>query len=147
MQSQSKVRELCRVHGLAATHQRVIIYRAVTARPGHYSPEDVYNLVRRQIPSISLATVYKNLKKFVAHGMLRELHPGAGPLRVDPTLERHHHLVCTRCGAVRDVASSWLVPVRARRPAPRGFRVREFKVDALGLCRKCARKRSPRSRS
>ena len=142
MHSHAYARELCRAHGLAATHQRVVIYRAVTARAGHYSPEEVYAAVRRQVPSISLATVYKNLKTFVACGMLRELHPRGGPLRVDPTLQPHHHLVCTSCGSISDVDAAWLAPLRPRQAAPGGFRVREFKIEALGVCRECARRGS-----
>jgi Fur family peroxide stress response transcriptional regulator len=52
-----RFRELCHQHGLAATHQRQVIYEAVMALPGHPSPEAVFDKVRRKIPSISLGTV------------------------------------------------------------------------------------------
>src|ERR1035438_7507838 len=94
-------RELAAKHGLAVTHQRQVIYEAVVASPGHYSPENVFAEVRRRTPSISLATVYKNLRLFVQHGLLREVSPHASTLLVEGNLERHHHLICTRCKAVR----------------------------------------------
>ena len=58
-------RELAAEHGLAVTHQRQVVFEAVIASHGHYSPEDIYATVRRRIPSISLATVYNNLRLFI----------------------------------------------------------------------------------
>ena len=46
---------LCRKHGLAATHQRQKIYDALVSRPGHDSPEEIYDQVKQDLPSISLA--------------------------------------------------------------------------------------------
>jgi Fur family peroxide stress response transcriptional regulator len=128
---------LCREHDLAATHQRRVIFQAVTAAPGHYSPEEVYAVVREQIPSISLATVYNNLKTFVEAGVLREVSPHHGSLRVDPRLEPHHHLVCRMCKSITDIDAEFLDPLRVRRP-PAGFTIEQFSVDILGLCSKCS---------
>ena len=50
------------------------------SRPGHYSPEEIYERVKPDLPSISLATVYKNLKTFVQAGMLRDVSPSPRPL-------------------------------------------------------------------
>ena len=133
--------ELCREHELAATHQRRIIFQAVTSAPGHYSPEEVYEAVREEIPSISVATVYKNLKTFVEAGILREVSPHHGTLRVDPNLDLHHHLVCRKCKSITDIDAKYLDPVRVRR-APRGFTIEQFSVDILGVCEKCSRKQS-----
>ena len=127
---------LCHQHSLAATHQRRIIFKAVTAKPGHYSPEEVYEAVREKIPSISLATVYNNLKIFVEAGILREVSPHHGTLRVDPNLQPHHHLVCRKCKSITDIDAKYLDPVKVRRPPP-GFKIEQFSVDILGLCAKC----------
>ena len=62
----NEFRQLCREHRLAATHQRQKIYETLMRRPGHHSPEEIYERVKQDLPSISLATVYKNLKTFVA---------------------------------------------------------------------------------
>ena len=65
-------RELCQQHNLVATHQRQIIYETVMSLPGHPSPEAIYDQVKTQIPSISLATVYKNIQTFLNSGMLKK---------------------------------------------------------------------------
>ncbi len=131
-------RELAWKCGLAATHQRQVIYEAVVAAPGHYSPESVYAEVRRRTPSISLATVYKNLRLFVDHGLLREVSPHASTLLVEGNLEAHHHLVCTRCKAVQDIEGDFINYKKLSRHVPRGFDLTQPMVEVFGLCRRCS---------
>jgi len=134
-------RDLAWKCGLAATHQRQIIYEAVTATPGHHSVEAVFAEVRRRTPSISLATVYKNLRLFVEHGLLREVHPHSSMLLVEGNLEPHHHLICTRCKAVRDLDAADFVNFRKlARQAPPGFDLSQPLVEVFGLCRRCSAK-------
>src|SRR5215475_9066770 len=97
-------RKLCKKSGLAPTHQRQVVFDSLTVVPGHHhpSPEEVYEQVRKRIPSISQATVYKTLHTFVEHGILRELSPHHGAWRVDINTNPHHHLICTRCKSVTD---------------------------------------------
>ncbi|MFY9680986.1 MAG: transcriptional repressor [Candidatus Sulfotelmatobacter sp.] len=123
---------------MAATHQRQVIYEAVVASPGHYSPESVFAEVRRRTPSISLATVYKNLRLFVEHGLLREVSPHASTLLVEGNLEPHHHLVCTRCKAVQDIEGDFINLKRLSRQAPRGFDLTRPLIEVFGLCRRCS---------
>jgi Fur family peroxide stress response transcriptional regulator len=133
-------RDLAWKCGLAATHQRRVIYEAVIASPGHYSPENVFAEVRRRTPSISLATVYKNLRLFVEHGLLREVSPHASTLLVEGNLEAHHHLVCTRCKAVQDIEGDFINYKKLSRLAPRGFELTRPLVEVFGLCRRCSAK-------
>jgi Fe2+ or Zn2+ uptake regulation protein len=125
---------------LAATHQRQVIYEAVVAAPAHYSPEQVYAEVRRRTPSISLATVYKNLRLFVEHGLLREVSPHASTLLVEGNLEPHHHLVCTRCKTVQDIEGDFVDFKRLARQAPGGFDLTQPLVEVFGICRQCSAK-------
>ncbi len=134
-------RDLAWKCGLAATHQRQIIYEAVTATPGHHSVEAVFAEVRGRTPSISLATVYKNLRLFVEHGLLREVSPHSSMLLVEGNLEPHHHLICTRCKAVQDLdAADFVNFKKLARRAPRGFDLSRPLVEVFGLCRRCSAK-------
>lgn len=132
-------RELAWKHGLAATHQRQVVYEAVVASHGHRSPEQIYAAVRKRIPSVSLATVYNNLRLFVEHGMLREVTPHASTLRVDGNLEPHHHLVCTRCKTVQDIEGDFIDFKRLSPQVPDGFDLSQHVVEIFGLCRRCAK--------
>ena len=133
-------RELAWKCGLAATHQRQVIYEAVMAAPGHYSPEQIYAAVRRQTPSISLATIYNNLRLFVEHGLLREVSPHPSTLLVEGNLEPHHHLVCMRCKSVQDIEGEFIDFKRLCRQLPDGFDLTQPLVEVFGLCRRCSAK-------
>jgi Fur family peroxide stress response transcriptional regulator len=134
-------RELCTKSGLAVTHQRQVVFDSLAAMPEHHhpSPEEVYEKVRKVIPSISQATVYKTLHTFVKHGILRELSPHHGTLRVDLNTHAHHHLICTRCKSVMDIEDADLEPVKLRRRLPRGFQVERVAVEIQGLCDECSK--------
>ncbi len=134
----NEFRQLCREHNLAATHQRQKIYEALVSRPGHYSPEEIYEQVKQDLPSISLATVYKNLKTFVRAGMLHEVSPHHGSWRIDANREPHHHLVCTRCRSITDLPFNSLAPVKLRSSIPSGFSVEKFSIEVQGMCKSCA---------
>jgi Fur family transcriptional regulator, peroxide stress response regulator len=136
-----RFKRACAERGLALTHQRQVIYQALLdSGERHPSPEDIYEDVRKSIPSISLGTVYKNIKTFLDAGLVAEVSLHHGSLRLDPNIERHHHLVCVRCKAVADLPEDHLEPLRVKHELPRGFEVQRFHVEALGLCESCARK-------
>ena len=127
----------CRETGLANTHQRMVIYRVLVESADHPSPELVYERVRAQIPSISKATVYKNIHAFVEAGVLREVSDLHQTNRLDANLERHHHLICTRCKRVVDYQDEQLNSVRSSEAEPLGFRLDEYRVEVRGLCPAC----------
>jgi len=131
-------RELAWRCGLAATHQRHVVYEAVVASHGHRSPEQIYSAVRKRIPHISLATVYNNLRLFVEHGLLREVTPHSPTLRVDGNLNHHHHLVCSRCKDVQDIDEDLIDLKRLSRKLPKGFDLSKGVVEVFGLCSRCS---------
>src|ERR1700682_561725 len=133
-------REVAWKHGLAATHQRRVVYEAVVASHGHHSPEKIYAAVRRKIPSISLGTVYNNLRLFVERGLLREVSPHASTLLVDGNLEAHHPLVCSRCKSVQDIEGEFIDLKRLSRQLPDGFDLTQPLIEVFGLCRRCRAK-------
>jgi len=133
-------RALCHRHHLAATHQRQVIYEAVVSLPGHPNPEDIYARVRKKVPSISLATVYKNIRTFLDCGMLQEVSLHHGSLRVETNYHPHHHLVCVSCKSITDLDAAHLGPLRFRQALPHGFQVKRVAVDVLGVCGTCATK-------
>lgn len=134
-----ELRERCRQAGLSLTHQRLVIYEALQEMGEHPSPEAVYDRVKEHLPSVSLATVYNNIKTFVEHGLLQELSVHHGSLRLENNLTPHHHLVCTRCKTIEDIGEEEFDSIRLKNPPPDGFLVHRFSVEVLGLCKACAR--------
>lgn len=128
----------CRALGLAVTHQRTLIYRELMATGEHPTPEAVYERVKRQMPAISLGTVYKNIKIFLDAGLLREVSLHHGTQRLDANIDPHHHLVCTHCRKIFDLPESEIEPVRLKKKPKSGFKVERFSIELLGTCADCA---------
>ncbi len=137
MQDGSTFRALCAEHGIAVTHQRQVLYETMQGMHGHPSPEEVYASVKERIPSISLATVYKNIHLFVQSGVLRELSMHHGTLRVETNKDPHHHLVCSVCKRVTDVEQDELGMGEPRLRLASGFVVERVSVDVIGVCSLC----------
>jgi len=135
-------RRRCAEKGLAFTHQRQVIYRALAATNEHPTPEAVYAMVKRQIPSVSLGTIYKNIRTFTEAGLLTEVNLLHESLRLDANLESHHHLVCIECKSVSDLPEQEIKP---RGDIPAGFQVQRYQVEVLGLCAKCSSKSKEKS--
>jgi Fur family peroxide stress response transcriptional regulator len=130
-------REICAEHGIAVTHQRQVLYEVMQAMEGHPSPEEVYARVKKKVPSISLATVYKNIHLFVESGVFRKMSMHHGSVRVEMNEEAHHHLVCSKCKSISDIGERELHLAPKRRRLPGGFLVERYAVDVIGVCSKC----------
>ncbi|MCZ2148641.1 MAG: transcriptional repressor [Bryobacterales bacterium] len=131
-------RQRCLELGLAYTHQRMVIYKALASTNTHPTPETVYEQVKREIPAISLGTVYKNIRTFTEAGLLREVTVLHDSLRLDANLGDHHHLVCVRCKAIFDAPENEVTPVPLPESLPDGFRLERCSVLFLGVCAQCA---------
>lgn len=130
-------RAFCAEHGLAATHQRQILFEVVQEMEGHPSPEEIYARVRRRIPSISLATVYKNLHLFIERGVVGEVSLHHSSLRVETNRATHHHLVCRGCRSITDLDEKSFQLALKRSKFPAGFHIERMSVEVLGLCTDC----------
>lgn len=80
------------------SRQRTLVYQAVKDSHSHPNAEEVYLLVRRQLPDISLGTVYRNLNLLVEMGLLHRIYTGMGADRFDAVVTAHPHLICSSCG-------------------------------------------------
>ena len=137
MASSTTFRDLCAEHGIAVTHQRQVLYEVMQGMTGHPSPEEIYAEVKEKIPAISLATVYKNIHLFVESGVLREVSLHHGSQRVEMNETDHHHMVCSRCKAISDIAADELGLPPEHQVLRGGFLVERYSVDVIGLCVSC----------
>ena len=133
----NEFRSLCDRAGIPVTHQRQVIYQVLRTMHGHPSLEDVYERVKARIPAISLATVYKNIHVFIESGIFHEVSLHHGSLRVETNSRPHHHLVCTACKSITDIAAEDLGISAPARKLRGGFLVQRYAVDVLGLCPAC----------
>ena len=119
------------------SRQRERIYQAVHASREHPSAQMVYDLLREELPRLSLGTVYRNLHQMAQEGMLQELK---GPTaRFDACLAPHAHIRCTCCGRVMDL-SALEEPAPVRSAAETGWQVERYSLMLEGICPACAGK-------
>jgi Fur family peroxide stress response transcriptional regulator len=127
--------------GLKMTPQRRALVRLFASDDSHPTAQDLYERLRSEFPSMSFATVYNTLDALAAAGLSGTLRLG-GAARFDPNVAAHHHAVCDRCVAVKDVPAETLAPdsvtVGRIRTAAAGFSVRAVERVYRGLCAKCA---------
>ncbi|HET7788966.1 MAG TPA: Fur family transcriptional regulator [Myxococcales bacterium] len=134
----------CREHGLSVTHQRLAIFEALACSREHPSAEQLHKAVQRRIPTLSLATVYKNLEALKAIGAVADVNSLHEEARYEAALpgtgagRPHHHLVCVECHRILDLHDSGLDGLRLR--DAQGFAVRAVRVQAEGLCPDCQRR-------
>ena len=141
VKSPAELSELFRQRGLKVTPQRQCIFRVLHGNEVHPTAESVYATASAEMPTMSLKTVYQTLNDLAAMGEIQQLDLGTGSSRFDPNVDAHHHLVCVRCGKVRDLYAEYAglaVPSRQRQ----GFTVETAEVVFRGLCDECAGKAS-----
>lgn len=90
------------------TNQRVAILEFLKENNNHPRVEEIFEEVKRELPRITKATVYKNLKVLSNHGLVKEVNV-RGVSRFEANLEPHHHIICKTCGTIVDFESKELV--------------------------------------
>jgi Fe2+ or Zn2+ uptake regulation protein len=137
MQTPEQLTDLFRANGRKITAQRLCIFRVLQGEVSHPSAERVYDKVRREMPNVSLKTVYQTLNDLSDLGEVSALDLGTGAVRFDPNVETsHHHLVCRSCGKVRDLMAD-LPALEVPPTAAQGFNVSSAEVIFRGLCDEC----------
>ncbi len=129
--------------GMRLTEQRRLILTAVRSTDSHPTAEWVHAAVRRRLPRVSLATVYRNLRLLAQHGLLAEIQAGPS-IRFDARAHRHHHFTCSACGRIFDLDEPLDARLDARVAAQTGFRVSHHRIDFFGMCGRCISRRTRR---
>ena len=124
--------QIIRERGGKVTPQRLAIYEALQEDGSHPTAEAVYECIRAQMPTVSLATVYKTLNELVALGELRRFDIN-GVSHFDARTDPHAEVVCLSCDMIMDVAASGVPPA----PAIPGFEIIGQTQTFYGYCPQC----------
>lgn len=129
--------KLCRERGFPLTVQRRIIVEAVLGREDHPTADRIYEEVKKRVPEISRATVYRTLEALVEMGAIRRAHYLGPASRFDANTTHHQHLVCVRCNSVVDFEDSRLDDLPIPDPTNTGFQISDYSVYYTGVCSQC----------
>ena len=126
--------------GLRMTPQREALLRVLSRAANHPTADQLYRQVRRLLPSVSPATVYRNVQDLVRAGLLSPLERAGAAVQYEANPDDHHHFICRRCGRVWDVYLRAVeYTVDRRRSHLPGVRIDRCDVQLEGLCAACAR--------
>ena len=117
--------------------QRDTILRVVMNSNDHPRADWVYDQVRREIPNISMGTVYRNLKSLAKSGEIRQLDLADGTSRFDGNNDSHYHFRCERCGCIFDLDEPIDQSISQRVAKNTGFKVYRQRMELIGLCNAC----------
>lgn len=129
--------ESLRATGLRVTAGRLAVLEALGTAT-HVSADQIYQRVSEQLPTTSIQSVHNVLTDLTSAGLIRRIEPaGSAALYERRIGDNHHHVVCSKCGAVEDVdcvvgMAPCLTPSSAG-----GFTVQMAEVTFWGLCPNC----------
>jgi len=125
--------------GYRMTPQRLMILEQVEAAEGHISAEEIFRHVRERYPNLNISTVYRTLELLKGLGLVTETDMGDGRVRFHTIGKgHHHHLVCSACGKVTELAEEELMPLNDLLNTRYGFRADLHHLAIFGRCKNCA---------
>ena len=127
---------LLKEHGLKVTPQRLAILDLMF-QAGHISIENLYEQVKKEFNSISLATLYKNIHAMSEKGLVKEVKVPHSKNVYEITKEKHAHLLCNSCHAFIDVNIALNALVKEAEEKSH-FKIEESDIVLSGLCPECA---------
>ncbi|KKO55260.1 peroxide-responsive transcriptional repressor PerR [Paenibacillus sp. DMB20] len=129
--------EQLKTTGVRITPQRHAILSYLVESMGHPTADDIYRALEPKFPSMSVATVYNNLKMFIEAGMVRELTYGDNSSRFDANVSDHYHVICEKCGKIEDFSYPPLSDVELQAEKSTGFQVKGHRMELYGVCKSC----------
>lgn len=130
-------KEMLRDKNLKSTPQRIAILHQIQ-KSGHISVEDIYSHIKKLHPSISLATVYKNVATLSEADILREVKAPTQKQKYELASDKHIHVSCEKCGKLQDVhvdVGELLGSVMYKT----GYELSDVSAVFIGVCAECAK--------
>ncbi len=125
-------------HDFRITPQRLAVLKVLAASEGHPSVERIYERVRAQFPTTSIATIYKTVTLLKRENEVLEISFPDGSNRYDGNKPYPHpHLICTRCKKIIYPDLKSLEDLAKEAAKETGFQIHSHRIDFFGLCSDC----------
>ena len=119
------------------TQQRKIILEELRKVTSHPTAADLYEIVRRRLPRISLGTVYRNLELLSRLGTIQKLAIGGAEARFDGNPDHHYHVRCVRCGRMDDLSGPFCEVILPPPERVDGYEILGHRLEYFGICAVC----------
>jgi Fur family peroxide stress response transcriptional regulator len=125
-------------NGYKITPQRLAIVKILARSEGHPSVEDIHNSIRKNFPTMSLATVYRNIVLIKSFGEVLELGFPDGSNRYDGNRPYPHpHVICVKCRKIVDPDLDSFEDMKKEVSVETKFKILTHRLDFFGICSNC----------
>jgi len=121
------------------TRQRRVILEEIRKYNNHPAADEIYERVRKQLPRISLGTVYRNLEVLCEMGEIQRLELSGAVKRYDCIVNKHYHIRCVGCGRVDDAPIAPLNELEDDLYGTTVFEIIGHNLEFTGLCPQCSK--------
>lgn len=140
-------KEILKSHGLKVTNQRIVVLETLSYHKGeHLTPEEIYEIVKKEHPEIGLATIYRTLQLLCQLELVEKVVLVDSIVRYEMVEKQtgnahhHHHIICLECGNVESFKDDLLENLEDAISKKTGFEVVNHEVKFYGYCNKCKKK-------
>lgn len=116
------------------------IYNLISISAEHMTVEQVFRKVKEKYPKVVQATIYNNINKLWAAGLIRKVSTEGMADRYD-RVNKHDHLVCRQCGRLVDVAFDDLTASLQKAIEEEGGQFLYYDLKIYYLCPSCRKQR------
>jgi|SRR5699024_7944452 len=124
--------------GVRITPQRHAVLEYLLTSMTHPTADDIYKALESKFPSMSVATVYNNLRILKELGLVKELTYGDDSSRFDSNIADHYHIICEECGKIVDFHYPTLDEIESLAEKVSGFEIRHHRMELYGKCDSCS---------
>jgi len=136
--------KVLREKGCRLTPQRLALLKIVARREEHHSVDQIYELIKNDFPTTSLATIYKTLSLLKDMGEVLELNFAGLGSRYDGNKPYPHpHVMCTRCGQILDSEVKASLELCLEMARKTGYQITHHQLNFFGLCPICQKEGQP----
>jgi len=139
----NKFKTLLKSNSLKFTKQRELILKFLYENEGHFTPEDIYMLIKKAYPdvNIGIATIYRTLTLMENEGIASSISFGVQGKKYELGLKKHHdHLICTSCGEIIEFFDETIEVQQEKIASKFNFKMTDHTMKIIGLCEKCQAK-------
>ncbi len=119
------------------TRQRQVLLEELRKLKSHPTAVELYEIVRKRLPRVSLGTVYRNLDVLSRAGLVQRLEVSGAEMRFDGDTSPHYHVRCIRCGRVADVELGVLEGLEEKAAQGMDWSITGHWLEFKGLCPRC----------
>ena len=135
-----KFQTILKENKLKFTKQRELVLKFLYENDGHFTPEDIYTLLKQQYPNINIgiATVYRTLSLLETSEIASSISFGVQGKKYELGLKKHHdHLICTKCGDITEFFDETIEEGQEEIAKQFNFKMTDHTMKIVGLCKNC----------